>query len=203
MWVIPQMSLLVCGKAHGWFLLSHTLMLIFFFGTLQNEVLRFAHYFWEEVVGLCNVPAAGRSRLQWRNWAAHWVMKSVCEVAVWMRWLCLCLPIRAEYECTLLSPPPLFFFHLSCLVHLTHTLLSLCFHYLQYSLHHPVSLSFSSSCFPPSLLQIAGIAPLLSYIFLPFFPVSPPAAWCSPHLRLWEETKQRETAQLSCWVGNE
>lgn len=181
---------------------THVNFFFFFFGTLQNEVLRFAHYFWEEVVGLCNVPAAGRSRLQWRNWAAHWVMKSVCEVAVWMRWLCLCLPIRAEYECTLLSPPPLFFSSILFSASHPHPALSV------FSLPTIFPPSSCQSLFlfllsPPSLLQIAGIAPLLSYIFLPFFPASPPAAWCSPHLRLWEETKQRETAQLACWVGNE
>lgn len=127
-----------------------------------------------------------------------WVCVCVC---VWTRWLCLCLPIKAEDECTLLSspaPPPLFF-HLSHLVHLTHTLLPPCFYYLQYSLHHPVSLSFSSSCSSP--LRSWG-SPLRSATssFLSFLchRLQSGAHPTFAFERKQNRDRERETARLAC-----
>jgi len=65
----------------------------------NNGIRRFAHYSGGVCGGekrrtaLCNVAASGRSHLQWTCNMRGTRPCSECEVAMWMRKTCLCLPI--------------------------------------------------------------------------------------------------------------
>lgn len=149
------------------------------------------------------------------NWAVHWVMKSLSVAAVWMRWLCLCLPVTDKGTCkrTLCLPAIWYHHHPSfyllflysssstpcCLcVFITHNIPSII---LSPSLS--VSLFFYSPSTPSRSQGLPFRSARSSFLSFLCHRLQPHA---HPTPCLWEQlrgNKTEKTVQLASWVRKE